>query len=249
MSSDIHALSGAYAVDALDDAERAEFEQHLAVCATCREEVAGLQRAATEIAAATELPPPPSLRASVLAGISDVRPLPPAEPVRDLPDDAPDNVRALPRRRVWRSIGLAAAAAAIVAGGATVAVHPWDGSSSSGDHSPRDQVLTAADVQRFSGSVKGGGTVTVYRSPALDRAVVVTRGMAPAPAHHVYELWLQSPKGAMVPGGLFSGGSDLRQLVRGKAGAARALGITVERAGGSSVPTTEPIALVTLTRA
>ena len=43
-SDDIHALSGAYAVDALDDVERAEFERHLASCAACREEVASLAR-------------------------------------------------------------------------------------------------------------------------------------------------------------------------------------------------------------
>jgi anti-sigma factor RsiW len=38
--SDIHALSGAYAVDAVDDIERASFERHLASCPTCRAEVA-----------------------------------------------------------------------------------------------------------------------------------------------------------------------------------------------------------------
>ena len=38
--SEIHALSGAYAVNALDDIERAQFERHLAECAECRAEVA-----------------------------------------------------------------------------------------------------------------------------------------------------------------------------------------------------------------
>ena len=36
MSPDLHHLSGAYAVDALDEAERSAFERHLAVCAACR---------------------------------------------------------------------------------------------------------------------------------------------------------------------------------------------------------------------
>ena len=36
MSDDLHSLSGAYALDALDDDERADFEEHLARCATCR---------------------------------------------------------------------------------------------------------------------------------------------------------------------------------------------------------------------
>ncbi len=42
--TDVHALSGAYAVDALDDLERAHFERHLADCADCQAEVASLQR-------------------------------------------------------------------------------------------------------------------------------------------------------------------------------------------------------------
>jgi len=35
---EIHALSGAYAVDALDPEERARFEEHLAACAECQAE-------------------------------------------------------------------------------------------------------------------------------------------------------------------------------------------------------------------
>ena len=48
--SDIHALSGAYAVDALDDLERAGFERHLAGCAACRAEVASLREATAAMA-------------------------------------------------------------------------------------------------------------------------------------------------------------------------------------------------------
>ncbi|HJQ04831.1 MAG TPA: anti-sigma factor [Nocardioides sp.] len=240
MSSDIHALSGAYAVDALDDAERAEFEQHLATCEACRQEVADLQAAAVEIAATTEQIPPPSLRASVLAGIADVRPLPPTHP-----EPAADNVRPL-RRRLWQQVGLAAAAAAIVAGGTTVALHPWD-SSSVAPPTAGDQVIHAADVQRYAGQVAGGGTVTVYRSVALNSAVVVAKGIQQAPAGHVYELWLLAPSGTMKRAGLFENGTDLTQVVTGNAGPARALGITVEKAGGSDAPTTKPIALVPLT--
>ena len=45
MNADIHGLSGAYAVDALDDVERAEFERHLGQCPECQEEVASLRAA------------------------------------------------------------------------------------------------------------------------------------------------------------------------------------------------------------
>ena len=40
---DVHKLTGAYAMDALDELERARFEQHLATCEDCRAEVAELR--------------------------------------------------------------------------------------------------------------------------------------------------------------------------------------------------------------
>ena len=55
--SDIHALSGAYAVDALDDIERAQFERHLAECAECRAEVDSLREAGGLLAEAVAADP------------------------------------------------------------------------------------------------------------------------------------------------------------------------------------------------
>ncbi|OFE17214.1 hypothetical protein BA895_17330 [Humibacillus sp. DSM 29435] len=77
MTDEIHELSGAYAVDALDDVERARFERHLTDCSTCRDEVESLSVAAVELSSGLEMAPPASLRASVLSGITSVRQLPP----------------------------------------------------------------------------------------------------------------------------------------------------------------------------
>ncbi|NUS41512.1 MAG: anti-sigma factor [Terrabacter sp.] len=92
MNDDVHALSGAYAVDAIDDIERARFERHLAGCSECQAEVASLRAAASEMAVLSEVAPPPSLRAKVLAEISTVRPLPPLtasdEPTADAGESA-----------------------------------------------------------------------------------------------------------------------------------------------------------------
>ena len=74
---DIHKLTGAYAMDALDDLERARFEQHLATCEDCRAEVAELRETAALLSETVAVPPPAALRESVLAGISQVRPLAP----------------------------------------------------------------------------------------------------------------------------------------------------------------------------
>jgi anti-sigma-K factor RskA len=79
MSADIHSLVGAYAVDAVDDHERAAFERHLAECPECRAEVAELRETAARLSLGTQVTPPTTLRDSVLAGIRTVRPLPPLE--------------------------------------------------------------------------------------------------------------------------------------------------------------------------
>ena len=72
--TEVHALSGAYAVDALDDLERARFEAHLRECAECQAEVDSLREAAASLAL-DAVEPPEQLRAEVLAGIETIRPL------------------------------------------------------------------------------------------------------------------------------------------------------------------------------
>ena len=59
---EIHALSGAYAVDALDPEEKAQFEEHLGSCAACRAEVASLRETTALLAETAEADPPPALR-------------------------------------------------------------------------------------------------------------------------------------------------------------------------------------------
>ena len=60
--SDIHKLTGAYALDAVDDIERARFEQHLATCEDCRAEVAELRETAALLADDVAVTAPASLR-------------------------------------------------------------------------------------------------------------------------------------------------------------------------------------------
>ena len=96
---DVHKLTGAYAVDALDELERARFEQHLSGCEDCRAEVAELRETAALLAETTATTPPTSLRESVLAGISQVRPLPPEVPVAAPTLDSPAGRRAWMRSR------------------------------------------------------------------------------------------------------------------------------------------------------
>ncbi|GAA4669285.1 anti-sigma factor [Nocardioides nanhaiensis] len=221
--SDVHGLSGAYAVDALDDLERARFERHLTECPECRAEVESLTEAASLLSDTTSFEPPASLRESVLASIETVRPLPPV--VADL------TARADRRRRRFQ--GLVAAAAAVTVLGAGAAVwQPWQESQPSvvGAVSATDEVLNAPDAERFEMKV-GKQTVSVVRSAELNKAVLEAPELPPAPNGHAYAVWLQHDD-AMVLAGVVNADDDTSAiLLSGDARTADGAGITVEAAG------------------
>jgi anti-sigma-K factor RskA len=56
--TEIHELSAAYALDALEPEQRAEFEDHLLRCAECRETVSLFQETAAALAFGVEASPP-----------------------------------------------------------------------------------------------------------------------------------------------------------------------------------------------
>jgi anti-sigma factor RsiW len=229
--SDIHALSGAYAVDALDDIERAQFERHLAECAECRAEVASLRDTAGLLAETTAATPPERLRERVLADISTVRPLPPEVPTR-----------ATPRRR--RRVAVLAAAAAVIAavGAGVVVAEPWADNTSEPQLSAVDRVLQADDAETYTRAIDGS-EATLVRSRSLNQAVLVTKNMAPPPEGKVYELWLDHEGVGMVPAGLMDQGGSHMVMLEGDPGAALGAGLTIEPAGGSEEPTRPPMAL------
>jgi anti-sigma factor RsiW len=264
MSADIHGLVGAYAVDAIDEQERSAFELHLAECPECQAEVASLQEAALHLSLMTETAPPSSMRDSVLAGIKTVRPLPPLEaqsrgavasgPVggssstADAPHPADSNVVHLrPRRRVTAWLASAAAAAVLLVGG--LAWSPWDnGAGGRGGVSATEQVLEAKDAQRFDKTI-GGAKATIVRSASLGKAVIIADHMPAAPAGRDFQLWLDQPNRGMVSAGVMPHGAadTVTILLEGDAATATGAGITEEPAGGSTAPTSAPLALFSFT--
>ena len=229
--SDIHALSGAYALDALNDLERAEFDRHLATCDSCEAEVASLRDAAGHLADASASSPPAHLRAQVIANTKSVRPLPPRSNVAS--------------KRRWRIPALAAAAAAVIAGlgvGVTAEWQPWEPEPPV-QVSLADRVRQAPDAQSWTQALPSGGSVTVTRSKSVGAAVWQSTGLKPLPSGRVYELWLQAPDESLKPAGLFSA-SDSEVVMRGNAAEAIGAGVTEEPSGGSPAPTTKPIAFI-----
>ena len=245
--SDIHALSGAYAIDAIDDVERARFEQHLAGCATCRQEVRELRETAAILAEGVATAAPPSLRDSVLSGIGRVRPLPPAVTAPDATPVAPSASTPAVRRR-WLPALVAAAVLAVVGVGVAV-TQPFRQDASEVQLSAAERVLRAPDAHSVELAFDDGSRATLTRSVSEGRAVIRTVGMAAPPSGKVYELWLQSPEGDMLPAGVMPEGSDQTFVLEGDAAQATAAGITVEPSGGSEHPTSDPIALFDLDQA
>ena len=234
--SDIHALVGAYAVDALDDIERVAFERHLAECSACQAEVSGLREVAAMIGATAAVEPPAGLRDRVLADIATVRPLPPPTGRRNVGPTRGGRTRFRPR-------ALVAAAAAVIALGTGVAVvQPWGDDTSQTQVTAAERVRSAADAEEFPLTLTGGAEATVVRSRSLNEAVLVTADMPAAPSGSVYELWLIHDD-QMVSAGLMSGG-DHELVLEGDPATASGFGITVEPDGGSVEPTLPPVTAI-----
>lgn len=253
MTTSIHALSGAYAVDALDDDERAGFEAHLPGCRDCQVEVAELRRAAAELAHDVAEEPPAALRASVLGAISQVRPLPPETPAAvrtpaaepTVPTGSTAVVVPLRRSRRRRLANLAVAAAILGVVGVGAVTQPWnpDPSTPSQNLSTADRVLSAPDAEAVTQKFPDGSSATVTRSVSEGRAVLSTRKMASPPDGKAFEMWLMID-GRMRPAGLMTDGGDQTLVLTGDGGRASAVGITVEPEEGSATPTSDPIALM-----
>ena len=247
---DIHTLTGVYAVDALPDDEREQFEAHLQVCEACRQEVDELRATAALLAEPVAETPPASLRERVLAGADQQRQVPPRTTVTDLAS----------RRRtpVWATAlaGSAAAALLIAVIGLSFAVTSLTDRLDELEVAAGEQreqaalitdVLASPDAQVVSVAGEDGSVVNLVLSHETGRAVFVADGMEPAPHEHTYEMWVIHDDRA-VPVGVFDPGPDGRvtHTVTGDLDRAVAIGVTIEPEGGSPEPTTDPVMLLEL---
>ena len=220
---EIHHLGAAYALDALDERERAAFEAHFATCEICRTDVREFRATAAELGAVTATPPPADLRARVLAEIATTRQLSP------LPGAV---VRLADRRRSRAVLLLAVAAAAVVcfALGAIV-VGARDGGFDE----------TVAAMMKEPGArmvpLTGEGGATLQLVWTADRAAVYGDGLPVPPEGSVYELWLIDDKGATPMRMLDPADGGRVEHVVDITGRPVAWGVTIEPASGSEVPT------------
>jgi len=237
MRDDLHVLTGSYVLDAISEAEREEFERHLQNCPTCDAEVRGLRETAARLALACAVTPPARMEQQVLAATYRTRQLPPLPAGRPRRERRVHAVRVLHLPRRVAVLAAAASVAAAVALGITQlsAQHQLDHARDTAIA----RVVTAPDARVEAVRTSAGGNVTVVTSAALREAVVSTSGMASLPSSRVYQVWVMSPSGARSAG-LMHGSSLLASSVR----PGDRIGITVEPAGGTSKPTTTPIAVL-----
>lgn len=218
MNESVHDLAGAYALDALDDLERAAFERHLAECDSCTSEVEAMKQAV--IAATAPVPPPPGLKARVMDDISRT-------------SQTPAKRGGLPR---WIPIAVAAVVAIVLAVG---------GLLGSTQRQIR-QVLAAPDVISVPLQVTEAGSrqlegVKVAFSPEIGRAVLVVERLEPVAADRAYEAWIIPPGADPIPGGVFvpSAEGPHQFLIDGEVNTGVVVAVTEEEAAGAPAPAGE----------
>jgi anti-sigma-K factor RskA len=260
--SEIHGAVGSYVVNALDPDELEEFEAHLAVCPSCSREVAEFCETAAELSLLASVPPPPTaLRESVLAAISEIRPLPPEPPAEPAPAEstAPGTV-AIPaepvravdelalrrqrRRTRILSVLVAAVVAAAVALGGVVYTLVQTRQAQVAQQAAETELLTAPDVQTYSATMKDGGQISFVVSRSLNRALFIGKDLPAVGSDRTYQLWTLEGKRA-IPDNLVAGGGDRKQFFRETLSGVTSLAVSVEAAGGAPQPTPSTIQTVT----
>jgi anti-sigma-K factor RskA len=228
MDVDIHALAGAYVLDAVDDVERAAFSRHLAECAACAVEVAELRETATRLADETWSAPPPRMRDEVFSRIRYTRQLGPGRPERE-------GTSAMARWRRRTAIAVAAGILVAGAGATTWAVQQQRIEQQEQANASIQAVLIAPDAVVRSSAVDGGGRMTMVVSRSLDRGVVVLDAARPGD-DRAYQLWRVTDRSAVDAGVLDAGQGATTRVIEG-VNAADVVALTLEPAGGSASPT------------
>jgi anti-sigma-K factor RskA len=239
---DLHSLSGAYALDALEPgAERDRFTRHLSRCQSCASEVRGFREVATALAFATAAEPPAGLRDRVLAAAARTRQQPP---------EVAGGSHARPRRTragvpwvPWLSGVVATASIVVAVLFGFAQAHTQDELNQvRAENQAISLLLSAPEAKLLTYPVTHGGVATVVLAADRHELAVVTTGLPALPAGKVYQLWLIG-KPTITSAGLLPPAKDGQTPAVLATGVVKgdALGLTVEPAGGSAQPTTKPI--------
>ena len=206
-----------YALDALDPAERGSYEEHLASCERCRDDLQGFWQVTGSLAHAAGGPMPPSaLRERILEQARSER----------------TNVVPLPRRFTLRPLSAVAAVAAVAALGLGI----WATSLSRdlSDAEERVAVLSHPDARSV---LTANGEAELVVTPAGEAALVV-RKLPAAPQGKDYEIWVFE-NGVPQPAGIFEqpGVAMISRSVE----PGQTVAVTLEPDGGLDAPSGAPL--------
>jgi anti-sigma-K factor RskA len=237
-TDDIHRLTGAYALDALDVDERALFERHLAACDPCRAEADSFVAATARLAGVLASRVPDELGRDILDRARTTRQVPPVTPLSG-------RHRRGPRMTTW--IAAAASVAMLAAGTLVGEVTRLRAALVERDATvvTLETLLAAADVTMVDLDAPDASVVRVVMAPSYDDAFLLIDGMMPAPAAHTYEVWLVHDD-VVVSAGVFSVDEVGHALVslNGDMGTVTGIAITLEPEVGTDLPTGERVASV-----
>lgn len=226
MSHDPHSLLAPYALDALDDGERFEFERHLADCDACQDELPGLVATALRLGDSVAEAPPAHMRDKVLLAAERT------------PQRHPVIGRAARRSRLRRiAPTIAAAACLAIAAGTTTAYlnERNDADQLRAERAVMTAIMTDSNATMRAMTMPGGGNLRLIAS---NRGAMLVATEVPSVPSKVYQVWtLRS--GQATSHGVIDRSNSMRML--GSVADAEKLAITLEPVGGSSAPTTEPI--------
>ncbi len=240
--NELRDLLGAWAVDAVDDVERARIERAIAADSEFAREAEQMRQTVAAIAQADAADPPAELRARVL------------DEARNVPQVARHRTRAAgagraqgasgrvgPDRKVRRRI-LAAVAAAVVAVAipTSVAIQQSQRADHAEEHvAVLEEALRQDDAQLVTADVTGGGQATAVIG--ADQAVFLAQDM-PNLDDGDYQLWIVTDEATSAGVLTWEDGRLLGEVPQFPADAA--LAITAEPEGGSDQPTTEPLVVL-----
>jgi anti-sigma-K factor RskA len=231
-----HLLTGAHALGALPDAERAEFETHLSGCPSCTDEVAEFREAAARLGRAVDHIVPADLRPHVLRAIREVRQTPPTYRFEKVHSQ---------RQGLGRAAALVAAACVVAAGVAGMhgaLTTPTTMPVASPPHTQVGDLLAAPDMRLVTAGVSAGSAAI---SRDRDEMLVLANDLPALPRHQVYQLWLVDEHGPRSAGTTRRASEMTSLFVHGIAGVREAT-LTVEPADGSPSPTSSPVLTVVL---
>ena len=216
-------LLGAFALGAVDAEEAAAVRAHLATCAECQAEIAGLWAAVDTLPELIEpMEPPAGLRERIAAAIlADVAagaetpatPLPPAAPTPAIAPAAPAALPIEPIRpaRWWSAAPWAAAAAVLLLLSAGLLV--WN-------LQLRDQIATVPAAETIAlapAPIAPGASGEVTYLPDDRLLLLDVRDLPALAPGEVYEVWLIAEGEDPTPAGVFDQPTDQYAVVADRA--------------------------------